>query len=200
MSGKNLSRKGENELDQEVVFDYHYEEEAERYAFFRIPKALYTEPMFKGISDGAKVLYGQLLDLMSLSRKSGWIDEDGRVFVRCSIERVKEVMNCSNDKAVKLLMELDTATGVGLIEKFKMGQGKATVIYIKSFVVMKNRNIEKPGNSMEETEEISVPVDQNSSIPKSRIQVFRKSEFKDSEKQNSRTLKIRILKFHKSEF
>lgn len=56
-------------MNQEIVFDYHYEEEAERYAFFRIPKALFTEPIFQDLSDGAKVLYGQLLDLMPLSKK-----------------------------------------------------------------------------------------------------------------------------------
>jgi hypothetical protein len=121
-------------MEQKVLFDYHYEEEAERYAFFRIPKALYTEPMFKGVSDGAKVLYGQLLDLMSLSRKNRWIDKQGRVYVKCKISKVQEIMGCGHDKAVNMLMELDIITGIGLIEKVKRGN-RATIIYVKSFIL-----------------------------------------------------------------
>ena len=186
-------------VDQKIVFDYHYEEEAERYAFFRIPKALFTEPIFRDLSDGAKVLYGQLLDLMPLSKKNGWIDKDGRVYVRCKIDKIKKIMNCSNAKAVKMLMELDTATGVGLIEKVKMGQGNATLIYVKSFVIMRNISTEKSLNKKEITCENSDSEKQKSSILNSRIPEFRKSESMNSEKQNSRIPKNRIPEFRKSE-
>nr|WP_325257631.1 hypothetical protein [uncultured Oscillibacter sp.] len=42
-------------------------------------------------------------------------------------------MTCGRDKAVKLLAELDTKKGVGLIERIKQGQGKPTKIYVKRF-------------------------------------------------------------------
>ncbi len=42
-------------------------------------------------------------------------------------------MTCGRDKAVKLLEELDTKKGVGLIERIKQGQGKPTKIYVKRF-------------------------------------------------------------------
>jgi len=42
-------------------------------------------------------------------------------------------MTCGRDKAVKLLAELDTKKGVGLIERVKQGQGKPTKIYVKHF-------------------------------------------------------------------
>ncbi len=163
-------------VEQGIMFDYHYEEEAERYAFFRIPKALYTEPMFKETSDGAKVLYGQLLELMSLSRKSGWIDEEGKVFIRCSIDRIKEIMNCSSGKAVKMLMELDIQTGIGLIEKVKQGQGKSTVIYVKSFVIMKESSSKRAANSANQREINKNSNNENSRIPKIRILEFQESE------------------------
>ena len=41
-------------------------------------------------------------------------------------------MNCGHEKAVKLLSELDTDKGCGLIERMKQGQGKPTKIYVKS--------------------------------------------------------------------
>lgn len=95
-------------------------------------------------------------------------------------------MNCSNDKAVKMLMELDTATGVGLIEKVKMGQGNATLIYVKSFVVIRNRSEEKPLKTKDVARVNSNSENQNSNIPDSRIPEFRKSESLNSENQNSR--------------
>lgn len=187
-------------MDQEILFDFHYEEEAERYAFFRIPKALYTEPMFRELSDGAKVLYGQLLELMSLSRKSGWIDEDGRVFIRCSIDRIKEIMNCSSGKAVKMLMELDIQTGIGLIEKVKQGQGKSTIIYVKSFVVMKESSSKRAVKSTNQKEINENSNNTNSSIPKSRILEFQEIEFKNSKNQNSRIPENEIQEFQESEY
>lgn len=70
--------KGAKELPQ-AVFDYHYGSEAEQYAFLRVPKILMAEPHFKGISTDAKLLYGMLLDRMSLSIKNDWMDENERV-------------------------------------------------------------------------------------------------------------------------
>ena len=42
-------------------------------------------------------------------------------------------MTCGRDKAMKLLAELDTKKGIGLIERIKQGQGKPTIIYVKRF-------------------------------------------------------------------
>ena len=60
-------------------FDYFYEEQSESYSFYRIPKLLFTEELFETLSTEAKVLYGLLLDRISLSREHGWFDESGRV-------------------------------------------------------------------------------------------------------------------------
>ena len=49
-------------------FDYFYEEQSESYAFYKIPKVLFTEEMFEPLSTDAKVLYGLLLDRVSLSK------------------------------------------------------------------------------------------------------------------------------------
>ena len=44
-------------------FDYYYTHESEQFTFYRIPKALFTEPLFQDLSVEAKVLYGLMLDL-----------------------------------------------------------------------------------------------------------------------------------------
>ena len=49
---------------------YFYGHEAEQYAFYRIPKTLISDPRFRNISIDAKLLYGLMLDRMSLSMPS----------------------------------------------------------------------------------------------------------------------------------
>ena len=113
-----------------MVFDYFYEEQSESYSFYRIPKMLFTEEIFVALSTDAKVLYGLLLDRISLSRENGWLDDAGRVYVYYTIKSVKKSMRCANTKACGLLRELDE---FGLIERKKQGLGKPTIIYVKDF-------------------------------------------------------------------
>jgi len=113
-----------------MVFDYFYEEQSESYSFYRIPKMLFTEEIFEALSTDAKVLYGLLLDRISLSRDNGWMDDAGRVYVYYTIKSVKKSMRCANTKACGLLRELNE---FGLIERKKQGLGKPTIIYVKDF-------------------------------------------------------------------
>ena len=53
--------------------NYFYGPQAEQFAFYRIPKALFTDPTYRSISTDAKVLYGLLLDRMSLSARNDWL-------------------------------------------------------------------------------------------------------------------------------
>ena len=113
-----------------MFFDYFYEEQSESYSFYRIPKMLFTEEIFEALSTDAKVLYGLLLDRISLSRENGWMDDAGRVYVYYTIKSVKKSMRCANTKACGLLRELNE---FGLIERKKQGLGKPTIIYVKDF-------------------------------------------------------------------
>ena len=113
-----------------MTLDYFYGAQADQFAFYRIPKALFTDERFKSISAEAKILYGILLDRMSLSRKNGWLDEQERVFIYFTLEEAMDAMCCGHNKAVSLFTELDK---VGLIERKKQGQGRPTKIYVKRF-------------------------------------------------------------------
>lgn len=112
------------------IFPFHYGNEAEQYTFYRIPKLLFDDPYFRELSTDAKVLYGLMLDRMSLSLKNGWMDEDGRVFIYFTAETIMEMLGCGNKKCTRLLQELDTANGIGLITRIKQGLGKPDVIYV----------------------------------------------------------------------
>lgn len=120
-------------MDRAVSFSYFYGEESEQFSFYRIPKLLITGAQFKNLSTDAKLLYGLLLDRMSLSAKNGWYDEQGRVYIYYTLEEIMEDMNCGKDKGVKLLSELDANRGIGLIERVKQGQGRPARIYVKRF-------------------------------------------------------------------
>ena len=112
--------------------DYFYGPQAEQFAFYRIPKALFTDPAFRSISTDAKALYGLLLDRMNLSARNDWLDEQGRVYIVFTVEEIMESLACGNKKAVGLLRELEV--GAGLIERRRQGLGKPNLIYVKNFI------------------------------------------------------------------
>lgn len=122
-------------MRQTATFDYYYGMQADAYSFYRIPKVLFTSDYFKGLSCEAKVLYGLMLDRMSLSIKNRWFDEENRVYIIFTVEEAMELMSCSKPKAVKLIAELDSEKGIGLIEKKRLGLGKANIIYVKNFLI-----------------------------------------------------------------
>ena len=121
-------------MPSNLNLDYYYGNEAEQYSFYRIPKALLTDPRYKSVSIEAKVLYGLLLDRMGLSVKNGWMDSNQRVYIYFTQEDAMALMSCGKDKATKLFRELDK-DGVGLIERKKQGQGRPTRIYVKNFIL-----------------------------------------------------------------
>ena len=116
-----------------LKFSYYYGHEAEQFSFYRIPKLLFTDSRFSGISTDAKLLYGILLDRMSLPMKNGWHDEQGRVYIIFTLEDIAKTIGYKPEKAIKLFNELDTQKGVGLIERVRQGQGRASLIYVKNF-------------------------------------------------------------------
>ena len=118
---------------QPFLHDYYYADEADQFTFYRLPKALFMNDQYKGLSGDAKILYGLMLDRMGLSTKNGWMDDNGKVYIYFTLEDVQSHLNCRRDKGMKLLAELDDLKGVGLIERIRQGQGKPAVIYVKKF-------------------------------------------------------------------
>ena len=114
-------------------FNYYYKNEAEQFSFYRIPKQLFTDKRFCELSAEAKILYGLLLDRMSLSIKNDWIDEEKRVFIYFKVSEAMECMNICKEKAVRLFAELDSEKGCGLIFRKRQGLGKPSYIYVMNF-------------------------------------------------------------------
>ena len=122
------------------MYDYFYGAQADQFSFIRVPTVLFSDEQFKNMSSEAKVLYGILLKRMDLSAKSGWLDGQGRVYIICTLEEIMETLNCGNQKAVKLLEELEAKSG--LIERKRQGLGKPNLIYVKNFISV----VDNPGD------------------------------------------------------
>lgn len=169
------------ERKEELLWSTHFPiitaMRGEQYAFYRLPKALISDSYFKHLSIDAKLLYGLMLDRLSLSMMNGWIDEENKVYIYFTLEDICELLNCKTDKAVKLLAELDTNKGIGLIERVKQGQGKPTKIYVKKFV--SNDNYGK--NSDAGFAEVKTTENQKSGLRQKRNQDFGFSETNKTE-------------------
>ena len=119
-------------------FDYFYGNQSQQFAFYRIPRVLFTDDRFRKISTEGKVLYGLLLDRVSLSQENGWIDDEGRVYIIFTLTAIQRAMNCSEKSAIKYLTELET---FGLIERIRQGLGKPSLIYVKNFIDQENLRV-----------------------------------------------------------
>lgn len=120
-------------------YDYFYGGQSESFSFYRIPRQLVTGAEFRHLSTDAKLLYGMMLDRIGLSARNGWYDDFDRVYIYYTVDEIMEDLCCGHNKAVRLLAELDTVKGVGLIERKKQGQGKPTIIYVRQFVEAAHR-------------------------------------------------------------
>lgn len=69
-----------------MKFDFYYGEESEQYSFYSVPKMFFTCERFAGLSAMSKLLYGFLLDRMSLSRKRNWIDDKNRAYIKMKLD------------------------------------------------------------------------------------------------------------------
>ena len=114
-----------------MEFNYFYGRGTEQFAFYQIPKILITDDRFAGMSIDSKLLYSLMLDRSALSAKNGWLDEEGKVYIYYTLDQIMADMHCANQKATKLLKELEKKAG--LIERQVQGQGKPTKIYVKDF-------------------------------------------------------------------
>lgn len=182
-------------------FDYYYGAESEQFSFLRVPKLLFTDKEhFGDLSNEAKMLYGFLLERMSLSRRNNWIDELNRVYIVFPIEEIEELLGVSHDKANNLLKELDDVKGIGLVRKKRRGLGLPSILYVKNFIINSCEPLK--GEALDTTPEPEKKADetvQASRSPENGFQEVRKSDFQKSENQISRSQKNGLQEVRKSD-
>jgi len=182
-------------VNEKITFQYYYGNESEQYSFFKIPKLLMTHSYFKELSNDAKILYGLLLDRMSLSKKNEWFDEENRAYIVFSIEEIAENLNCSRGKAIKSLQELDSEKGIGLIEKRRVGQGNNTVIYVKNFMIKEDVNSQQSNAEDKSSRKTGCITGGKPTLsePENRPSEGRKTDCQKSKKRTSRSTNFRLL-------
>ena len=124
-------------------FDYIYEEQSQQFLFYKIPKELFTNEQFVKLSTEGKVLYGLLLDRVSLSIENQWIDDNGRVYIIYTLAAICAALRCSEKSAIKYMAELED---IGLVERIRQGFGKPTLIYVKNFMGQKKLQVNSCNN------------------------------------------------------
>ena len=184
----------------EIQFDYFRGMEAEQYSFYRVPKVLFTAECFKSLSCEAKVLYGLMLDRMSLSIKNRWFDEKDRVYIIFTVEEIMELLGCGRQKAIKNIAELDSEKGIGLIEKKRLGLGKPNVIYVKNFMIKECLDSESGEIEAENAGNTQKYENQTSRSMKSGFQEVPESDFQKYENQTSGSMKTELQEVPESNF
>ena len=137
-----------------MEFDYYYGIEAEQFSFYRVPRLLIKDERFKGLSSDAKLLYGLMLDRMAMSMKNGWLDDENRAYIIYAVENMAEDLGCSKPTCTKVIKELDSDNGIGLIEKKRRGLGKTDIIYVKNFASLPDRKAEKEAANADVSTEV----------------------------------------------
>lgn len=173
-------------MDDRIKFDYYYGIEAEQFSFYRIPRLLIKDARFRELSSDAKLLYGLMLDRLAMSIKNGWFDEENRAYIHYTLDNIMEDLGCAREKCAKVIAELDSKKGIGLIEKKRQGLGKPDIIYVKNFATLDTGK--EPDRGAES------PSDADGSAE------VRKSNFKKFDIQTSRSSEIELQEIGKSNF
>ena len=160
------------------MFKFFYAKEAEQYLFYRIPQMLFTEEKFRLMSCEAKVLYGLLLDRVGLSRRNGWADDEGRLYIYFTQDEACEKLNVGKNKITRIFIELEK---VGLIQRQKQGLCKPTKIYVLNFAESDD------DTSEDETEIVSADEDNcnTSDLTENQSSDFSETTVRNSQEQTS---------------
>ena len=96
-------------------------------SFYQVPKELFANPYYTDLSLASKVLYGLLLDRLSLSIKNKWTDKDGDIYIIFSRKEAQEKLNLSDKTVTKAFKELKNKK---LIREKRTGFKKNNIIYV----------------------------------------------------------------------
>ena len=108
--------------------------------FYQIPKELLVNPIYKNLDSNSILLYGLLLDRLSVSMKNKWIDKDGNIYLIYSRKEAQQKLKLSDKPVSKAFKKLEEAK---LIYEIRSGFKKHNIIYVGKIV---HQSIEKTMN------------------------------------------------------
>ena len=96
--------------------------------YYQIPMELFFNTKYKDkLNSDSKILYGFLLNRLTLSAKSNWIDEDNNIYLIFTRKEVEKLLNLSDKTVTKAFKQLKDCK---LIYEKKQGANKPNLIYV----------------------------------------------------------------------
>ena len=96
--------------------------------YYQIQMELFFNPNYKDkLNSDSKILYGFLLNRLTLSEKNNWVDDEGSVFLIFTRKEVQTMLNLSDKTATKAFKQLNECK---LIHEKKQGSRKPNLIYV----------------------------------------------------------------------
>ena len=96
--------------------------------YYQIPMELFFNTKYKDkLNSDSKILYGFLLNRLTLSAKNNWIDEDNNIYLIFTRKEVEKLLNLSDKTVTKAFKQLKDCK---LIYEKKQGANKPNLIYV----------------------------------------------------------------------
>jgi len=95
--------------------------------FYQVPKSLFNNQIYKGLSLGPRLMYSILRDRLDLSMKNNWNDEEGYIYLIFSVGELSNILDAGERSVIRYKKSL---VRYGLIYEKRLGQGKPNRIYV----------------------------------------------------------------------
>lgn len=110
------------------MLDLYKISEVNSHKFLKIPKALFDNEAYRtGLTSDAKMAYAMLLDRMELSKKNGWVNDDGEIFLLFTKDNMAEMLGIGERTAYRAFKQLQEFK---LIKQVRQGLNRPNMIYI----------------------------------------------------------------------
>ena len=88
-------------------FNFYKVNETSNHKYYQIPQELFISPLYKNaLNSDSKLLYGFLLNRLSLSIKNNWHDENGNVYLIFTKKEVQDKLSLSDKTVTKAFKQL----------------------------------------------------------------------------------------------
>jgi len=137
----NLTHSSKNKEYNHIPPERYYTAQEEvTLRFYQVPKTLFKNPTYKGLSLGAKLMYSILRDRLDLSIKNDWKNKKGYIYLVFSGEELLNLLEISKNTVTKYKREL---VKYRLIIDKRLGQGNPNRIYVLKPEISKLLNPKK---------------------------------------------------------
>jgi hypothetical protein len=106
---------------------FYTEKEEVTIRFYQVPRSLFNNQIYKGLSLGSKLMYSILRDRLDLSIKNNWKDKEGHIYLIFSVEELSNILDAGERSVIRYKKSL---VKYGLIYEKRLGQGKPNWIYV----------------------------------------------------------------------